>query len=85
MQRAVAQETTVCVYDRAGLGWSDSPPWRRTVRAMAMSGRQQVVRLATSMAANSGNAARDSRCEKLAAWLISVWEPGSRRTVVAAV
>lgn len=26
VQRAVAQETTVCSYDRAGLGWSDSRP-----------------------------------------------------------
>jgi pimeloyl-ACP methyl ester carboxylesterase len=32
---ALAQETTVCVYDRAGLGWSDSLPRRRTARGMA--------------------------------------------------
>jgi pimeloyl-ACP methyl ester carboxylesterase len=35
VQQAVAQETEVCLYDRAGLGWSDSPSRRRTAVAMA--------------------------------------------------
>jgi pimeloyl-ACP methyl ester carboxylesterase len=35
VQRAIAQQTEVCLYDRAGLGWSDSPPRRRTAAAMA--------------------------------------------------
>jgi len=34
-QRAIAQKTEVCLYDRAGLGWSDSPPRRRSAVAMA--------------------------------------------------
>lgn len=33
--RALAQDTTVCVYDRAGVGWSDSPRRRRTGVRMA--------------------------------------------------
>jgi pimeloyl-ACP methyl ester carboxylesterase len=33
---AVAAETLTCVYDRAGVGWSDPPPrWRRTPDLMA--------------------------------------------------
>jgi pimeloyl-ACP methyl ester carboxylesterase len=35
VQRAIAQETEVCLYDRAGLGWSDSPPRRRSAVTMA--------------------------------------------------
>jgi pimeloyl-ACP methyl ester carboxylesterase len=35
VQRRLAQETTVCVYDRAGLGWSESPPKHRTALRMA--------------------------------------------------
>ncbi len=35
VQRAVAQQTEVCLYDRAGLGWSDPPPRRRTAAEMA--------------------------------------------------
>jgi pimeloyl-ACP methyl ester carboxylesterase len=35
VQRQVARETTVCVYDRAGLGYSDSPKDHRTVTRMA--------------------------------------------------
>jgi pimeloyl-ACP methyl ester carboxylesterase len=35
VQRAIAQQTEVCLYDRAGLGWSDSPPRRRTAATMA--------------------------------------------------
>jgi pimeloyl-ACP methyl ester carboxylesterase len=35
VQQAISQETEVCLYDRAGLGWSDSPPRRRTAVAMA--------------------------------------------------
>ena len=35
VQRRTAGETTVCVYDRAGLGYSDSPPRHRTARRMA--------------------------------------------------
>jgi pimeloyl-ACP methyl ester carboxylesterase len=35
VQQAISQETEVCLYDRAGLGWSDSPPRRRTAAAMA--------------------------------------------------
>jgi pimeloyl-ACP methyl ester carboxylesterase len=34
VQQSLARETTVCVYDRAGLGWSDSPPRRRAGQAM---------------------------------------------------
>jgi pimeloyl-ACP methyl ester carboxylesterase len=33
--RAASAETTVCAYDRAGLGWSDPPRSRVTVDAMA--------------------------------------------------
>jgi pimeloyl-ACP methyl ester carboxylesterase len=35
VQRAIAPETAVCVYDRAGLGWSDSPLRRRSGATMA--------------------------------------------------
>ena len=35
IQRSLATETTVCLYDRAGLGWSDPPHGRRTAQAMA--------------------------------------------------
>ena len=35
VQQAIAQETKICLYDRAGLGWSDSPARRRTAVAMA--------------------------------------------------
>jgi pimeloyl-ACP methyl ester carboxylesterase len=35
VQQRLAQETAVCVYDRAGLGWSDSPPRHRAARRMA--------------------------------------------------
>jgi pimeloyl-ACP methyl ester carboxylesterase len=28
VQQAISQETEVCLYDRAGFGWSDSPPSR---------------------------------------------------------
>ncbi len=36
VQRATASETLVCVYDRAGIGWSDPPPHgRRTPDTMA--------------------------------------------------
>jgi len=35
VQRAIAHETAVCVYDRAGLGQSDSPVRRRTAATMA--------------------------------------------------
>jgi pimeloyl-ACP methyl ester carboxylesterase len=35
VQRMVAQETAVCVYDRGGLGYSDSPGKRRTGTRMA--------------------------------------------------
>src|SRR5436190_7147029 len=35
VQQAIAQKTAVCVYDRAGLGWSDSPPRQRTAVTMA--------------------------------------------------
>jgi pimeloyl-ACP methyl ester carboxylesterase len=35
VQQAVAQESQVCVYDRAGIGWSDSPPRHRTAKRMA--------------------------------------------------
>lgn len=35
VQRAAAAETTVIVYDRAGVGWSDPPRGRLTVDAMA--------------------------------------------------
>jgi pimeloyl-ACP methyl ester carboxylesterase len=35
VQRAIAQQTEVCLYDRAGLGWSDSPHRRRTAAVMA--------------------------------------------------
>lgn len=36
VQRAAATKTTVCVYDRAGIGWSDPPPpGALTVDAMA--------------------------------------------------
>jgi pimeloyl-ACP methyl ester carboxylesterase len=35
VQQAIAQEAEVCLYDRAGLGWSDPPPGRRTAAAMA--------------------------------------------------
>jgi pimeloyl-ACP methyl ester carboxylesterase len=35
VQHRVAVETTVCVYDRAGLGYSDSPTRRRTATRMA--------------------------------------------------
>jgi pimeloyl-ACP methyl ester carboxylesterase len=35
VQRRLAAETAVCVYDRAGLGWSDSPPRHRTAARMA--------------------------------------------------
>lgn len=31
----LGRETTVCVYDRAGVGWSDSPRRRRTGVRMA--------------------------------------------------
>lgn len=34
--RALQDETRLCVYDRAGVGWSDPPPGgRRTIEAMA--------------------------------------------------
>jgi pimeloyl-ACP methyl ester carboxylesterase len=35
VQRALARDTTVCVYDRAGVGWSDPPRRRRTGIRMA--------------------------------------------------
>ncbi len=35
VQQRLAHETAVCVYDRAGLGWSDSPPRHRTGARMA--------------------------------------------------
>jgi pimeloyl-ACP methyl ester carboxylesterase len=36
IQRAASAEAMVCVYDRAGIGWSDPPPFGRlTVDAMA--------------------------------------------------
>lgn len=35
VQQRIAEETTVCVYDRAGLGYSDSPRKHRTVKRMA--------------------------------------------------
>jgi pimeloyl-ACP methyl ester carboxylesterase len=35
VQRRVSQDTTICVYDRAGLGHSDSPRRRRTATCMA--------------------------------------------------
>jgi pimeloyl-ACP methyl ester carboxylesterase len=35
VQPAVAQQTRVCVYDRAGLGWSDASPRPRTPAVMA--------------------------------------------------
>jgi pimeloyl-ACP methyl ester carboxylesterase len=36
VQRAAAAETTVCVYDRPGIGWSDPPPYGQlTPDAMA--------------------------------------------------
>jgi pimeloyl-ACP methyl ester carboxylesterase len=35
VQEAISQETEVCLYDRAGLAWSDSPRGRRTAVAMA--------------------------------------------------
>jgi pimeloyl-ACP methyl ester carboxylesterase len=36
IQRALAREIRVCVYDRAGIGWSDSPPrGRRTPDGLA--------------------------------------------------
>jgi pimeloyl-ACP methyl ester carboxylesterase len=35
VQQRIAEETTVCVYDRAGLGYSDSPLSHRTARRMA--------------------------------------------------
>jgi pimeloyl-ACP methyl ester carboxylesterase len=35
VQRRLARETTVCVYDRAGIGWSNPPPKRRTGARMA--------------------------------------------------
>src|SRR5882672_4112225 len=35
VQGRVATDTTVCVYDRAGLGYSESPRRHRTARRMA--------------------------------------------------
>jgi pimeloyl-ACP methyl ester carboxylesterase len=35
VQRVLAQDTCVCLYDRAGLGWSESPRRRRTAVGMA--------------------------------------------------
>lgn len=35
VQRALASDVEVCLYDRAGLGWSDAGPWPRTAGAMA--------------------------------------------------
>ncbi|HNP73441.1 MAG TPA: alpha/beta hydrolase [Kouleothrix sp.] len=35
VQPAIAQQARVCVYDRAGLGWSDASPQPRTAAAMA--------------------------------------------------
>ncbi|MGH3450753.1 MAG: alpha/beta fold hydrolase [Haloechinothrix sp.] len=35
VQRALQQETAVCLVDRAGLGWSDRSPWPRTMDRMA--------------------------------------------------
>lgn len=35
IQRRLATRTRVCVYDRAGLGWSDPAPWPRTAGRMA--------------------------------------------------
>jgi pimeloyl-ACP methyl ester carboxylesterase len=35
VQQAIARETAGCVYDRAGLGWSDSPLRRRSAATMA--------------------------------------------------
>jgi pimeloyl-ACP methyl ester carboxylesterase len=41
IQRALAADTKVCVYDRPGLGWSDPPPsGRRTIAGMAAELRQ---------------------------------------------
>jgi pimeloyl-ACP methyl ester carboxylesterase len=34
MQRRLAQHTTVVVYDRAGLGWSDPGPWPTAARVV---------------------------------------------------
>ena len=35
VQRRLAADSTVCVYDRAGLGYSESPHRHRTARRMA--------------------------------------------------
>ncbi|MPZ66665.1 MAG: alpha/beta fold hydrolase [Pseudonocardiaceae bacterium] len=35
VQRALADDAVVCLYDRAGLGWSDPAPWPRTASRMA--------------------------------------------------
>ena len=35
MQRALRDDITLVLYDRAGLGWSDPGPWRRTAGRMA--------------------------------------------------
>jgi pimeloyl-ACP methyl ester carboxylesterase len=35
VQQALAHESTVCLYDRAGLGWSEPPRRRRTAATMA--------------------------------------------------
>jgi pimeloyl-ACP methyl ester carboxylesterase len=35
VQHELAHDTSVYVYDRAGLGWSEPGPWPRTAERMA--------------------------------------------------
>lgn len=43
VQKELAGDTSVYVYDRAGLGWSDPGPWPRTAERMADELRQLLV------------------------------------------
>lgn len=48
VQPAVAQQTRVCSYDRAGLGWSDTGPHRRDATSVARELRTLLLRAGES-------------------------------------